>query len=152
MNETKYEKKEIKGKTLYNINWSEYLVCEKFNILKKLNEMTGIYVIFTLNKYKRLTPIFLGGAWYTGLRTTTLKLFNPTSIDPIPQFLKDSVANDKNYIKYLEIYILDDYINIFSKLRENYTDVYYDSNGIEIPENIENVKLIDANTKTHHKS
>jgi len=109
--------------------------------------MTGIYVVFSLNVRKRLTPLFMGGAWYTGLRSTALKLFNPTSIDPIPQFLREAFEKEKMYLKYLEIYVLEDYQNIFSKLLDTYPGIYHDTNGIEIPENLENVKVIDNNTK-----
>ena len=129
MNESSYEKKSIRDVTFYNVNWSGYLNCEKFNILKKLTDMTGIYVVFEVNEYKRLSPILLGGAWFTGLRTTTLKLFNPTSVDPIPKELLRKISTGKTYLKYLEIYILDDYQNIFSKLKEIYQSAHFDTNG-----------------------
>ncbi|OHD06337.1 MAG: hypothetical protein A2Z98_14925 [Spirochaetes bacterium GWB1_27_13] len=96
-----YDKKIKKDCIQYSLKWSPYILGEKFNVLKKLTEMTGLYVVFSLNKYKRLIPVILGASWYTGLRPTVLKIFTPTSVDVIPLSVTQKLEDQKLYIKRL---------------------------------------------------
>jgi hypothetical protein len=146
-----YKKMIKRDETYYNLEWSPYIVCEKFTMLKKLTEMTGIYVVFMLNKYKRLEPIFVGTAWYSGLRPMVLKLFNPSSMDNIPRKVEEIVKNEKVFLKFLEVYDLPDIVNITYKLKEWYKEAFFDGNGLQKPEGLQDIKLIDTDTKTYHK-
>jgi hypothetical protein len=154
MNEIGYKKKIKKDCIEYTLSWSNYILADKFTILKKFNEMTGLYAIFTLNKYNRLTPIFFGAAWYSGLRSMILKLYDADSDLTIPKSIYTMMENEKIYIKYMEIYLLDDFLKIFFKLKEQYKDAYIYTNGLEKPEKLDLkfIKLVDKETKTYHKS
>ncbi len=152
INNTEYNvENKQRGKT-FKIKWSDYIEVNKFNILKKTTEMTGIFVVFTLNKYKRLTPLILGIAWYTGFRPTLLMLCSTISSDPIPQNIRDILENEKNYFKYLEISNLQDMIDIYYKLSLEYSPVFKFQNGIEIIKSADNIKIDNINTKQYRKS
>jgi hypothetical protein len=128
--------------------------CDKFMILRKFSEMTGIFVLFYLNEYKRLTPMMLGAAWFTGLRPLLLKLFSRVSIDNIPRQILTMMEKEKVFIKYFTVSHTRDQANILYKLKEQYPDAYFDPNGLmreEAEDDLETVKLFDPTTKTHHK-
>lgn len=146
-----YRKKNKPDRIEYHITWSNYFLATKFDVLKKLTEMTGIYVVFYLNKYKRLTPLMLGAAWYSGLRPMALKIYTKLSTDNIPDYVYSKVENEKIYIKYIEIYTLEDMLNIFFKLKECYKDAYIDTNGLHAPEDLSMIKIIETNTKFYNK-
>lgn len=135
----------------YHLKWSNYFLATKFEVLKKLNEMTGIYVVFYLNKYKRLTPLMLGAAWYSGLRPMVLKIYTKVSTDNIPDYIYNKIEEEKIYIKYIEVYALEDMLNIFFKLKERYRDVFVDTNGLPPPQNLDFVKLIEKEVKIYNK-
>jgi hypothetical protein len=154
VNEEGYKKRYKKDHIEYTLNWSKYVLADKFRVLTKFNEMTGLYVVFMLNKYRRLEPILLGAAWYSGLRSMILKLYNPSVEETIPGNILSLIGKEKVYIKSMEIYVLDDFLDIFFKLTENYKNVYFDTNGLEKPQNFDprSIKLVDKETKTYHKS
>ncbi|HOJ63747.1 MAG TPA: hypothetical protein PLE45_04935 [Spirochaetota bacterium] len=147
-----YTRKNRPDRIEYHLTWSNYFLATKFDVLKKLTEMTGIYVVFYLNKYKRLTPLMLGAAWYSGLRPMALKIYTKVSTDNIPAYIYSKVETEKIYIKYIEIYVLEDMLNIFFKLREQYKDAFIDTNGLECPSNLDRVKIVEENTKFYHKT
>lgn len=152
LDDTGYKKKVKRDYIEYTLRWSPYLVCEKFNVLKKLTEMTGLYVIFYKNKYNRLFPLFLGAAWYSGLRPMALRFFHPSSNDHIPANVISKFENkEKIFLKYIEIYVLEDFLDIFFKLKEHYKDVFTDTNGLVQEKTIDCVKLVDKETKTYYK-
>lgn len=150
-NELGYDKRQKRKCLEYTISWSRYIEAKKETILNKFNEMTGIYIVFELNKYKRLAPIMLGIAWYSGLRTTLLKLFHRIAMDKLPDNILETVENKTTYIKYLEVYDLDDVRNIFFKIKDKYPEVYTDTHGLTCPENIKQVNVIDKFTKIYFK-
>jgi len=154
MNEVGYKKKITRDYVEYTLHWSDYLLADKFTMLKKLNEMTGLYVLFAMNKYKRLSPIILGAAWYSGLRSMAIKLFDFETLSDIPQDIKKTIENGEVYIKYMEIYVLEDFIEIFFKLKNFYKNTFVDTNGLTIPEdlNLRNIRLVDDETKAYHKN
>ncbi|MBR6198902.1 MAG: hypothetical protein IKQ61_01415 [Spirochaetales bacterium] len=151
-----YEKKVRRdGLILYNLQWPPYFYCEsKFDVIKTFTEMTGVYVIFVMNKYKRLTPLMIGGAWYTGLRPSILRIFDTVTLTNVPKEISEIAADKDNkiYIKYMEIYDLSDLINIMYALRDMYPDIHFDNNGLQPTEETENVRLIDKNTKKYYRS
>jgi len=146
-----YTKRNKNDRIEYHLTWSNYFLATKFEVLKKLTEMTGIYVIFYLNKYKRLTPIMLGAAWYSGLRPMVLKVYTKLSTDNIPDYIYTKIENEKIYIKYIEIYVLEDMLNIFFKLKEIYNDAFIDTNGLQCPTNLDRIKIIEKETKFYNK-
>ncbi len=147
-----YTKEQRHGALVYKLTWSEYILADKLNILKKLNEMTGIFVVFYLNKYKRLTPLILGIAWYTGFRPTVLMLHSSISSDPLPDSIREIISNEEIYLKYLEIFELDDLINIYDKLSDSYGSVFQFRNGITIPKTGPHIKVLNNNTKNYRKN
>lgn len=141
------------GDIVYETQWSPYYYAQsKFDVLKKLTEMTGIYVVFYLNKYKRLAPIMLGAAWYTGLRPSMLRIYDKFAENIIPNEVKNLVENEKIYYKFLEIYDLEDFIDIFYKCCDIYGEAYIDNNGLEKTNRTERVYLIDHKTKIFKRS
>ncbi len=146
-----YTKKKKPDCIEYHLTWSNYFLANKFDVLKKLTEMTGIYVVFYLNKYKRLTPLMLGAAWYSGLRPMALRIYTRVSTDNIPAYVYSRVEQEQIYIKYIEIYVLEDMLNIFFKLKEKYKDAFIDTNGLQSPENLDFIKLIEKDVKVYHK-
>ncbi len=151
MNTMKYEKKKHKDTISYGLTWSDYIEGTKFNVLQKMTEMTGIYVVFYLNKYKRLAPCVVGGAWFTGLRPTLLKLFSRLPSDVLPNHIFTKIQSEKIFIKYLEIYDLNDFTDILYSIKDKYPQAFFDSNGLPVSEHSENVKTIDINTKIYYK-
>lgn len=151
MTESTYTKKKSKGTRIYSINWSNYLLGTKLNVLKKLTEMTGVFVIFYVNKYNRLAPCMIGGAWYTGFRPTLLKLFSRLPSDVIPLELFNRLEYEKVYIKHVDIYDLDDFTDILYSVKEKYPNVFFDNNGIPPPAHNDAVKTIDENTRIYYK-
>ncbi len=154
-NDIGYEKKIRKdGLILYQLQWAPYFQCKsKFEVLKSFTEMTGIYLVFVMNKYKRLTPLMIGAAWYTGLRPSILRLYDTITKTSVPPAISDIVSDEKNeiYIKYLEIYDLTDLTHISYALSELYPNIYFDSNGLPRPEDEDDVRIIDNNTKRYYK-
>lgn len=152
--EVGYEKKIRKdGVIFYELQWSKYLHCKtKFVALKRFTEMTGIYIVFYMNNYKRLTPIMLGASWYSGLRSSILRLFDDITVSSIPKHIVSKIKNEDIYIKYLEVYELDDFLNMFFVLKESYNDIFIDTNGLSAPKDINLVKIIDKKTKKYFKS
>lgn len=151
MKEHGYDKKERNGNRFYSVTWSPYIIGEKFNILKKFTEMTGVFVLFYVNKYKRLAPLAVGAAWYTGLRPTLLKYFHKMTGEFIPEFVMNKIDNDKIYIKFVEVYVLDDFLDILFSTASKYKDVFVDTNGLPCPADIANVRVMDDNTKIYYK-
>lgn len=145
-----YTKIESHDKIIYNLSWSDYILADKFTVIKKFSEMTGIYVVFYINKYKRLEPILLGSAWYTGFRPILLRLFTLTGVDPLPKEIINTIKKEKAYIKYIEVYNLDDQENILYKLKEKYSKAFFDTNGLPEPEDLFTIKLNDP-TKIYYK-
>ncbi|MCG8571905.1 MAG: hypothetical protein MJB14_17355 [Spirochaetes bacterium] len=146
--------KKIRQKNLeFNITWSPYILASKMTVLRKFTELTGIYVVFQLNQYKRLNPIMLGLAWYTGFRSTLLKLFDRNSNEQVPDSVMDQVAdkNEKTYIKFLEITNLQDAQCMLYKLKELYPDAHFDPNGIKGLPSLKRIKVKDVNTKIYFK-
>lgn len=151
MNIPGYSKK-VKGKyKVYQLTWSNYIEGKKFEVLKKFTEMTGIYVVFYVNKFKRLTPCIVGGAWFTGLRPTLLKLFNRLQCDTLPEHIFNKLQNEKVYIKSMEVYELSDFSDILFSIKNKYPQAFFDSNGVPEPEDCDCVKTIDINTKIYYK-
>jgi hypothetical protein len=146
-----YKRKIKRDYIEYTLHWSPYIPGDKFTLLKKLTEMTGLYVVFYQNKYKRLYPLFLGAAWYSGLRPMALRFFHPSSTDNIPTHIISKFENEKIFLKYIEIYVLEDFMDIFFKLKEHYKDVFVDTNGLVLDKSIDMVRIVDKETKTYHK-
>lgn len=74
----------------YTINWTPYFKFDKFKILQKVPELSGLFVVSTLNKQKQLKPFYLGNSWMGSLRHDI-------------KFLKDEDGStDKEIIKILE--------------------------------------------------
>jgi len=141
------------GDIVYEAQWSPYYYAQsKFDVLKRLTEMTGIFVVFYLNKYKRLTPIMLGAAWYTGLRPSMLRIYDKFAENIIPDKVKDLVENEKIYYKFLEIYDLEDFIDIFYKCCDIYCEAFIDNNGLEKTDRAERVYLVDNKTKIYKRN
>lgn len=145
-------KKKLQGNyRVYEINWSPYVAADKFTILKTYTEMTGIYVVFYLNKFKRLTPCMIGGAWFTGLRPTLLKLYHRLPSDTMPLRIYNQIQAEKIYIKAIEVYDLGDFTDILFSLKDKYPQAFLDTNGIPPTPDPDNVKTIDINTKIYYK-
>lgn len=146
-----YYKKEKRNYLEYGITWSNYLKVDKTFIIQKFSELTGIYVIFELNKYKRLEPIMVGTAWFNGFKSSLLRLYNDIMIDRVPKHVFEKVRDKKTFMKFIEIETLEDEVNIFYKLKEKYPEAYFDSSGLEEPKGLDRIKVVDINTKIYHK-
>jgi hypothetical protein len=153
LKELGYDRKVKRDCIEYTLHWSHYIPGEKFTLLKKLTEMTGLYVFFYQNEYNRLYPLFLGAAWYSGLRPMALRFFNPASSDNIPSHVISKFENEKVkiFLKFIEVYVLEDFLDIFFKLKEHYKDVFTDTNGLVLEKKIDIVKIVDKETKTYYK-
>lgn len=150
-NETSYEKNVKSRKTVYSVKWSDYIAVTKFNVVKKFTEMTGIYIVFYLNKYKRLAPLVGGIAWYTGFRPSLLRLYSADYVDRLPKRVLEKVEDEKIVVKFVEIHKLEDLREIFFTLMAKYPDIYVDTNGIPPIEDLSKIKVIDSNTKIYYK-
>lgn len=64
------EKKVEGGKVYYTIYWSALRKAEKFDIVRHVPSMAGIFELYYMDENRRIRRMCISRAWYGGLRST----------------------------------------------------------------------------------
>jgi hypothetical protein len=129
INEATYTKDLNLQDIYYFVRWSAYYKYDKYEILKKVPELAGIFVLLYLTKAKRLRPFYLGNSWMGSLRHD-IKFFidEPEKTD---QELTEIIENKTCYYKYLLVPSIDDMKDIYSYYRYSYREIQFMDNNIQ---------------------
>jgi len=120
---TTYHKEIYLNDAYYTIRWSQYCKYEKYEILKKLPELPGIYLIFYLNKRKKLMPFFLGYSWVGSLRYDIKSLCDPTA--HVEKEVFEIIQDRECYYKYLIVPTYSDLIDLYEYIKFQYENIDY---------------------------
>lgn len=65
----------------YTIRWSPLAKVDKFEIIKKVPSVAGIYQLYFLDDHKSLTLFFMVRVWYGGLRVSLREHTDPLLVE-----------------------------------------------------------------------
>lgn len=118
----------IKNDIYYTIRWSSYFKLDKYEILKKVPEMAGIFVLFYLNHHKKLQPFYLGNSWMGSLRHDIKYVIdNQEQLDKKMSVL---IEDEECYYKYLFVQSHQDLKDIYSYYKYFYKDLEFTNDNI----------------------
>ncbi|MBN2546686.1 MAG: hypothetical protein JXB50_12870 [Spirochaetes bacterium] len=120
---TTYHKDIYLDDAYYTIRWSNYLKYEKYEILKKLPELPGIFIIFYLNKRKKLMPFFLGYSWVGSLRHDIKALSDPYA--PVEKEVYEIIQERECFYKYLIVPTYSDLLDLYEFIKSQYENIDY---------------------------
>lgn len=86
------EKKTDQNSVYFTIHWSRLVKADKYEIIRTVPSMSGIYELYYQDEKKKLNLFFLARAYYGGLRNTIRKRTDPE--------LEDDAARRKILNKY----------------------------------------------------
>ena len=92
------KKQEDSGNVYYIVNWSALQKADKYDIIKTVPSVSGIYELYYMDEKKKLNLFYVSKAWYGGLRHSLRKLTDPELVrDPA----RHKVLNDYDcYYRY----------------------------------------------------
>jgi len=114
---------EKKGDIYYTVNWSPLSKADKYEIIKKVPAVAGVYEIYWMDEKDRLRMFILGKTDYGGLRSEIRRITDP-------ELCKDN-ANVKKILEEKEIYYrysTTDSSNIMADVVWYFTKTYFPDN------------------------
>ncbi len=123
INEATYTKEVNLQDVYYLVRWSHYIKYDKYDILKRIPEMPGLFLLLYNEKHTKLKPFYLGNSWMGSLRHD-IKFFKdePEKIDSrITQILED----EKCFYKYVIIQSHADLEDIYSYYKYRYRNIMF---------------------------
>ncbi len=132
VNETSYNKNVYKGDAYYVVRWSKYLKYNKYEVLKKIPKMPGIYVVFFKNEANRLVPFFLSYSWVNSIMYELNFILNQEADDDMK--IKLILEKKDCYYKYVIIESYKDMLDVYEYLQTFYRsrDTYFIKKELEI--------------------
>ncbi len=71
--------KQINNNDVYfTVNWSRLHVAERFEIIKTVPSMAGLFELYYMDEKKKLNLFYVGRAWIEGVRNKLRKMVDPT--------------------------------------------------------------------------
>ena len=107
----------------YTVNWSPYSKFDKFKILQKVPELSGLFVVSKLNNQKQLKPFYLGNSWMGSLRHD-IKLLKDED-GPADKKIISILEDNECYYKYIVVMSHMDLEDIYMYYKYYYRDVPY---------------------------
>lgn len=120
VNENSYKKSIYEGDAYFIVRWSPYLICNKYEILKKIPKLPGAFVVFYRTKGNRLVPFYLGFAWVNSIMYE-LNFVLSEEADHNAK-IKLILEDEKCYYKYVVIESYKDLLDIYQ-----YYKTFYES-------------------------
>jgi hypothetical protein len=120
VNENSYKKSIYEGEAYYIVRWSSYLKCIKYDILKKIPKMPGIFVVFYKTKGNRLVPFYLSYAWVNSIMYALSSVLSDVADHDAK--IKEILEDEKCYYKYVIIESYRDMLDMYQ-----YYKTYYES-------------------------
>lgn len=121
--ESSYKKELNLEDAYYTIHWSPYHKVDKFDILKRVPEFSGIFVIFT-RKSSMLIPFYLGYSCVGSLRHDIKYLLDESA--PVDKEIPEELNKKESYYKFLLVENYQDIEDIF-----DYYKYYYEQKNIK---------------------
>ena len=108
-------KKKVKDEEVfYTVKWSPLTKVDKFEIIKKVPSVAGIYELFYENEKKNIIPFFLAWVWYGGLRISLRETTDPTLVKDEKR--KEVLENKTCLYRYSILSSVEDMQDIFHYL------------------------------------
>lgn len=119
---TNYIKDVYLNDAYYTIRWSTYQKYNKYDIIKRIPELSGIFVLFYLNHHKKLMPFFLGYSWIGSLRHDLRMLSDPNVTDPE---IYEIIQEKECFYKYLIVPNYSDLMDLYEFFKYQYKHIFY---------------------------
>jgi hypothetical protein len=75
----------------FTINWSHLKKTDRFEIIRQVPALAGIYEIYFMDKYKKLNRLAVSYCWYNSLRNTLREKADSTlEADPKRKYILDT--------------------------------------------------------------
>ena len=108
-------KKKVKDEEVfYTVKWSPLTKVDKFEIIKKVPSVAGIYELFYENEKKNIIPFFMAWVWYGGLRISLRETTDPILVEDPKR--KEVLENKTCLYRYSILSSVEDMQDIFHYL------------------------------------
>lgn len=106
----------------YTVRWSKYYKYNKYDIIKKIPALSGIFVVFYLTESKKLMPFLLGYSWVGSLRHDLRQLSDPLVTE---KEICEILENNECYFKYLIVPSYADLLDLYEYYKYYYRNIFY---------------------------